>query len=79
MKVLAFNSSPRMDNGNTHLILTPFLDGMRVGYPLILLFVKDSGFKLIGLILVLTLVLFFFIHSKTSVKFISVDRCKTFL
>jgi len=29
MKVLAFNSSPRMDKGNTPLILTPFLDGMR--------------------------------------------------
>jgi len=29
MKVLAFNSSPRMDKGNTALILTPFLDGMR--------------------------------------------------
>ena len=29
MKVLAINSSPRMDKGNTALILTPFLDGMR--------------------------------------------------
>ena len=29
MKVLAFNGSPRMDNSNTALILTPFLDGMR--------------------------------------------------
>ena len=29
MKVLAFNSSPRMDKGNTALILNPFLDGMR--------------------------------------------------
>ena len=29
MKVLAFNCSPRMDKGNTALILTPFLDGMR--------------------------------------------------
>lgn len=29
MKVLAFNGSPRMDNGNTALILNPFLDGMR--------------------------------------------------
>ena len=29
MKVLAFNSSPMMDKGNTALILTPFLDGIR--------------------------------------------------
>jgi len=29
MKVLAFNSSPNMDKGNTALILNPFLDGMR--------------------------------------------------
>ena len=29
MKVLAFNSSPRMEKGNTALILLPFLDGMR--------------------------------------------------
>lgn len=29
MKVLAFNSSPKMDKGNTALILTPFLEGMR--------------------------------------------------
>ena len=29
MKVLAINSSPRMDKGNTDLILQPFLDGMR--------------------------------------------------
>jgi len=29
MKVLAFNSSPRMEKGNTALILTPFLEGMR--------------------------------------------------
>lgn len=28
MKVLAFNSSPKMDKGNTALILNPFLDGM---------------------------------------------------
>lgn len=28
MKVLAINSSPRMDKGNTALILTPFLEGM---------------------------------------------------
>jgi len=28
-KVLAFNSSPNMDKGNTALILTPFLEGMR--------------------------------------------------
>lgn len=29
MRVLAFNCSPRMDKGNTALILNPFLDGMR--------------------------------------------------
>jgi len=29
MKVLAFNGSPRMDKGNTALILNPFLDGMK--------------------------------------------------
>ena len=29
MKVIAFNSSPRMDKGNTALILNPFLEGMR--------------------------------------------------
>jgi len=29
MKVLAFNCSPRMDKGNTAMILTPFLEGMR--------------------------------------------------
>lgn len=29
MKVLAINGSPKMDKGNTALILDPFLDGMR--------------------------------------------------
>jgi multimeric flavodoxin WrbA len=29
MKVIAFNSSPRMNKGNTALILNPFLDGIR--------------------------------------------------
>ena len=29
IKVLAFNCSPKMDKGNTALILTPFLEGMR--------------------------------------------------
>lgn len=29
MKVLAFNSSPKMDKGNTALILDPFLEGMK--------------------------------------------------
>jgi multimeric flavodoxin WrbA len=29
MKVLAFNGSPRMEEGTTELILSPFLDGMR--------------------------------------------------
>ncbi len=31
MKVLAINSSPRMDKGNTALILNPFLEGMKEG------------------------------------------------
>jgi len=31
MKVIAFNSSPKMGKGNTALILDPFLDGMREG------------------------------------------------
>lgn len=29
MKVIAFNSSPRMEKGNTALVLSPFLEGMR--------------------------------------------------
>jgi multimeric flavodoxin WrbA len=29
MKVIALNGSPRMDNGNTALILNPFLEGMK--------------------------------------------------
>lgn len=29
MKVLAFNSSPNVDKGNTALVLNPFLEGMR--------------------------------------------------
>lgn len=29
MRVLAFNCSPKMDKGNTALVLGPFLDGMR--------------------------------------------------
>ena len=29
-KVIAINGSPKMDNGNTSLILSPFLDGMRM-------------------------------------------------
>ena len=29
MKILAFNSSPKMDKGNTALILNPFLEGAR--------------------------------------------------
>jgi len=31
MRVLAINGSPKMDRGNTALILVPFLDGMREG------------------------------------------------
>ena len=29
MKVIAINSSPNMDKGNTAAILNPFLDGMK--------------------------------------------------
>ena len=29
MKVVAINSSPKMDKGNTALVLGPFLEGMR--------------------------------------------------
>ena len=29
MKVLVFNGSPNMDKGNTALILSPFVEGMR--------------------------------------------------
>ena len=29
MKVMAVNSSPKMDKGNTALILAPFIDGLR--------------------------------------------------
>jgi multimeric flavodoxin WrbA len=29
MKTLAFNGSPKTDKGNTSLILTPFLEGMK--------------------------------------------------
>jgi multimeric flavodoxin WrbA len=29
VKVVAINASPKMDKGNTALILDPFLDGMR--------------------------------------------------
>ena len=29
MRILAFNSSPKMDKGNTALILNPFIEGMR--------------------------------------------------
>jgi multimeric flavodoxin WrbA len=31
MKVLAINSSPRMERGNTALILEPFLEGLSEG------------------------------------------------
>jgi len=41
MKVLAFNSSPRMQNGNTAIILNPFLEGMKeMGAEVELLFTK---------------------------------------
>jgi multimeric flavodoxin WrbA len=42
MKVLAINSSPKRDKGNTALILNPFLDGMReAGADVELLYTSD--------------------------------------
>jgi multimeric flavodoxin WrbA len=42
LKVLAFNSSPKKDKGNTSLILKPFLDGMKeAGADVELLYTKD--------------------------------------
>ncbi len=46
--------------------------GMRLGYPLILLFFNDSLIKLTALILMLTVVLFFLIHS----QIIGCPHCK---
>lgn len=41
MNVLAFNSSPKMEKGNTALILNPFLEGMReAGAEVELLYIK---------------------------------------
>ena len=46
--------------------------GMRIGYPLALLFIKGEGFNLIGFILILTTILFFMIHMKV----IGCPHCK---
>jgi multimeric flavodoxin WrbA len=46
MKVLAINSSPRMDKGNTALILNPFLEGMSgVGAEVELFYTKKLEIK----------------------------------
>lgn len=46
MKVLAINCSPRMDKGNTTLIMNPFLEGMReVGAEVELLYVRKLKIK----------------------------------
>jgi len=46
MKVIAFNSSPRMDKGNTARILDPFLDGMKeAGANVELFYVKKMKIK----------------------------------
>lgn len=46
MKVLAINSSPKMDKGNTALILNPFLEGMReAGAEVELLYTKKLKIK----------------------------------
>ncbi len=46
MKVLAINSSPLMDKGNTALILDPFLEGMReAGAEVELLYTKKLDIK----------------------------------
>jgi multimeric flavodoxin WrbA len=46
MKVLAINSSPRMDKGNTALILNPFLEGMKeVGAEVKLFYTRKLNIK----------------------------------
>ena len=46
MEVLAFNSSPRKDKGNTALILNPFLEGMKeAGADVELFYTKDLNIK----------------------------------
>ncbi|MCX5796375.1 MAG: flavodoxin family protein [Elusimicrobia bacterium] len=46
MKVLALNSSPRMEKGNTALLLGPFLDGVRgAGAQVDLVYVRKLGIK----------------------------------
>lgn len=46
MKVLAINSSPKMDKGNTALILNPFLEGMReAGAEVELFYTKKLNIK----------------------------------
>jgi multimeric flavodoxin WrbA len=46
MKALAFNSSPHRDKGNTHMILGPFLDGMKqAGADIELVHILDLDIK----------------------------------
>ncbi|HWQ20621.1 MAG TPA: flavodoxin family protein, partial [Methanotrichaceae archaeon] len=46
MKVLAFNSSPQKDKGNTAMILNPFLEGLKeAGAEVELLYTRDLNIK----------------------------------
>ena len=50
MKVIALNASPKMDKGNTALIITPFLEGMReAGAEVELFYTKKLGWFNYGL------------------------------
>lgn len=47
MKALAINSSPKMDKGNTAMILNPFLEGMKeAGAEVELFYTRKLNIKL---------------------------------